>query len=111
MKSKKYLYLALVTSTLVLFLSTNPQKMPLLVLIFPFVAIFLLAWALMSSLLRYFNGSLPTTKRRSRAAIIAAFPLSCLLLQSVGQFSLRDFVTITLLFAVAWFYLNRTSLA
>ncbi|HUD81454.1 MAG TPA: hypothetical protein VMR08_02405 [Patescibacteria group bacterium] len=48
-------------------------------------------------------------KRSTQAAIMAGFPVICLLLLSIGEFSLRVFVTLLLLFLVLWFYGNRFS--
>jgi hypothetical protein len=90
-----------------LLFTTNPQKMPLPVLILPFILIFVLLWLPLRMVLRYFY---PITSKRKLAifaALLAVFPVVCLLLQSVGQFSSRDFITLAALFVVLWFYLNR----
>ena len=91
----------------ILLFTTNPQKMPLPVLILPFILMFVLLWLLLRMLMRYFYPLTPKRKLDFFAALLSAFPVVCFLLQSVGQFSSRDFITLTALFVVLWFYLNR----
>jgi hypothetical protein len=86
---------------------TNPQKMPLPVLIIPFILIFTLLYLPLRILLRYLYPKIANRKLTAFSSLSAAFPVVCLLLQSVGQFSSRDFVTLVALFVVLWFYLNR----
>jgi len=113
MNHKKQLYsvAGLVLAGCLLLFTTNPERMPLPVLILPFILIFVLLWLSIRMLLRYFY---PTTTKRKLsffAALVSSFPVVCLLLQSVGQFSSRAFITLTALFVVLWFYLNRAIIA
>jgi hypothetical protein len=109
MNHKEQLYgaIAVILFGCILLFTTNPQKMPLPVLILPFILIFVLLWLLLKIVLRYFYATTPKRKLGIFAALLSAFPVVCLLLQSVGQFSVRDFITLVALFVVLWFYLNR----
>lgn len=109
MHHRKHLYviMGLVILGCLLLLTTNPERMPLPVLILPFIIIFILLWLILRIVLRYFYPGLTKSKMRVFAALLAAFPVVCLLLQSVGQFSSRDFITLSALIVVLWFYLNR----
>jgi len=109
MNYKEQLYRVIVIIILgcILLFTTNPQKMPLPVLIIPFILIFILLWLVLRIVLRYFYATTPKRKLSIFAGLLSAFPVVCLLLQSVGQFSARDFITLAALFIVLWFYLNR----
>ena len=109
MNHKKQLYavIGIILLCCILLFTTNPQKMPLPVLILPFILIFALLWLVLRMILRYFYPETPKRKLSFFAALLSAFPVVCLLLQSVGQFSSRDFITLAALFVVLWFYLNR----
>jgi|SRR5665213_356204 len=111
MKLKIYQVVGLSLGLIALLSFTNPQRMPLTVLILPFILVFLILWISISTVLRYFSTKLSVKKQRTLVSLLAAFPLFCLLLQSIGQFSIRDFITLTAFFIVLWFYINRTSLA
>lgn len=92
-------------------LTTNPQNLPLVVLIIPFVILFLALFFTFKIFMKVFasNTDKLNKKRSTQAAIMAGFPVICLLLLSIGEFSLRVFVTLLLLFLVLWFYGNRFS--
>lgn len=109
MSHKKQLYavIGIMIIGCILLFTTNPQRMPLPVLILPFILIFALLWLLLRMILRYFYPQTPKRKLDFFAGLLSAFPVVCLLLQSVGQFSSRDFITLAALFVVLWFYLNR----
>jgi len=109
MNHKKHIYVVvgIIIFGCILLFTTNPQKMPLPVLILPFILIFGLLWLLLRMILRYFYPTTPKRKVGFFAGLLSAFPVFCLLLQSVGQFSARDFITLVALFVVLWFYLNR----
>jgi len=106
-KDQLYIVIGVIVLGCLLLFSTNPQRMPLPVLILPFILIFVLLWLPLRIILRYFYPQTANKKLSIFAALLAVFPVVCLLLQSVGQFSSRDFITLAALFAVLWFYLNR----
>ncbi len=86
-------------------LTTNPQSLPSVLLIVPFVLLFLIAF-----LLLLFVG-LRRGLARGRAGRVAAFsaalPVFILVLQSLGQLTPRDVLTILFLFGIAYLYMAR----
>jgi hypothetical protein len=92
-------------------LTTDPQKLPLIVLIIPFIIFFLALYLTVKIFIAIFGTDIDKLNKKSsiQAAIIASFPIICLLLLSIGQFSLRVFITFFLLYLVLWFYGNRFS--
>ena len=92
-------------------LITNPWKLPLIVLIIPFIIFFLALYLTVKIFIAIFGTDTDRLNKKSsiQAAIIASFPIICLLLLSIGQFSLRVFITFFLLYLVLWFYGNRFS--
>lgn len=89
---------------------TNPQNLPLILLILPLLLFFVALFLTVRSILAHLDGGINRANARYRtvlAATISAFPVMCLLLQSIGQFSARDFVTISILFGILIFYINR----
>jgi hypothetical protein len=92
-----------------LLLTTDPQKLPLIILIIPFIVFFLALFSTIKLFISVFNPRNDKLNKKStiQAAILSSFPIVCLLLLSIGQFSLRVFVTFLLLYIVLWFYGNR----
>jgi hypothetical protein len=94
---------------LILFL-TDPKNLPLVLLLLPFALFFIAFMLSAKAIINYFGSKNSKTTRRKHnlfAAIIAAFPILLLLLQSTGRLSLADFILIIVLFAVLWFYAGR----
>lgn len=99
-------------SGMLFLLTTNPQKLSPILLIVPFVLFFLalfLAVVLVSSVMA--KTAQPALKRKSFlfSVIFALYPVMLLLLQSIGQLSLRDVVTLSLLLAISGLYIARSS--
>jgi hypothetical protein len=93
----------LIFLSLVLF--TNPTTLPSLILVVPFVLVFIIIWCMSFALMRKYNF---TRLRAVRLSLIfAGLPVSLMLLQSIGQLTPRDIITIMIFFAVAYFYLSR----
>lgn len=89
----------------VLVLGTNPTSLPSLVLVVPFVLVFVIIWCLSFAYMRKHNF---TRLRAVRLSLIfSGLPVSLMLLQSIGQLTPRDIITILVFFAVAYFYLSR----
>jgi len=91
---------------LVIFVTcTNPAKLSSFLLIAPFALIFSALWGGGFLLLRKFDIS---RFRSSRLALlVAGVPVGLMLLQSIGQLTIRDFITILAFFAIAYFYIAR----
>lgn len=101
-KLKLALYCLLV---LVIFLaSTNPGSVASIFLVVPFVLIFLIIWfGLFVSADRWqsFSGKIRL------ATLGAAMPTLLLVMQSLGQLTVRDTLTVMLLLGVGYFYALR----
>ena len=102
----------------ILFATTNPQHLPLILWITPFVVLFVDVYMLTSGLFFRENGPANNDKRNvtiahqrinPRALIISLAVTVCLLLESTGQFSIRDLVIIVVLFGILWGYADRIS--
>ena len=97
---------------IVLLISTNSQHIPIVILVLPF-AIFLAAFTLtVLMVMKYISNEkkyVITKKRLLSASLIACLPVLSLVLTSIGQFSLRSFITLLILFGIASFYVNRAT--
>lgn len=95
------------TMVLVLFLSTDASKVPSPVLILPFIMLFI-GISGMTAILLHLQG---VSRSRSWRVglVIAAVPLILLILQSIGQLTVRDLLTIAVLLAVSYFYVSRST--
>ena len=89
----------------VLLLSTNPTQLSSFLLIAPFIMLFSILWATSFLILRRMEVSRSRSIRLSM--IIAGLPVGLLLLQSIGQLTVRDVITILAFFGVAYFYIVR----
>lgn len=107
---KKYwLIIVLYLAGILMLLLTEPNNLPISLLLLPFV-IFFLAFTLSLRALMYYFGNKTVASRRKYsllAAVVAAFPILCLLLQSTDKLSLRDFITGLVMLIILWFYLGR----
>lgn len=93
----------------VLFMVTNATKVSSLVLMLPFVLLFVGLSSLFAALLRWQGVSAAKSWRIS--AVVVAIPTIILILQSIGQLTVRDVLTIAILLAVLYFYVSRSSVA
>jgi hypothetical protein len=108
---KKKLVVALVSMLVLVtvFTTTSPASAPAFLLIVPFAAIF----SLLSVGVLYVCQRRGWSRARSfRGALVGAgVPVVILVLQSIGQLTPRDMVTIGAIFLVLYFYLSRLSFA
>jgi len=100
----------LYATTLVLLLATNPTHLSLTALLIPLLSFFTafyftIRWMIMK--FKNTNKNFSSKKVSILAALITGLPFLCVLLQSIGQFSVRDFITLVVLFSVLYFYLMR----
>jgi hypothetical protein len=90
---------------LLLLLTTDPQKLPSIALVVPFVLLFISLASGFGFLVGLFGVS---KKSRLRFGLLAgAVPVILLVLGSLGQLTLRDVLVILALFVVAYFYMSR----
>ena len=97
-----------ISSLILLFIlfNTDPQKMPSVVLIVPFVLLFVAIFSAIIFLLGM-HGKLPRPKKARISAACASVPVVLLVLQSLGQLTPKDMLVIFLLFATSYFYISR----
>jgi len=92
---------------LILLFTTNPQTLPSVILVLPFVLVFLI---LSLSFLYVGRNRGIGRGRVVRFSIFgAALPTIMLVLQSLGQLTVRDILTIFVLFCMAYFYMARVT--
>lgn len=92
---------------LVLFISTDPAKVPSFVLVFPFLLLFTLLLNLAFILLRM--RGVTVSRSMKTGALCAAVPILLLILQSIGQLTVRDVIALAILFTLSYFYMSRLS--
>lgn len=92
------------SSILLLFLFvTNPETVPSVLLIVPFVLLFISIAGCVPLVLGRVAG-----QRVARAGVVAAsVPVLLLVLQSLGQLTIRDILAVAALVSVAYFYVSR----
>ena|GEM_PF-1943542 len=92
---------------LTLFLTTDPQKLPSIMLILPFIIFFLLIffaakWVLVRRI--------ASPRKATRVAVLsAALPTLLFVLLSLGQLTVKDVATTAILFILSYFYISRNS--
>lgn len=90
-----------------LFVTTEPNRLPSILLIAPFGLIFIVLFLSLKVFISRWNRSpLGTLKL---AVLAAALPTLLLVLRSLGQLTIRDVITVVALFCLAYFYLGRAS--
>lgn len=97
-------------------LTTDPQKLPSFLLILPFLILFVAIYLTIVELFRLLRRDenqkvvgFSVSKPRRIAALIAALPTLLLILQSIGQLTVRDTLTTLAIFVIGYFYLVRFS--
>lgn len=84
---------------------TNPATLPSFLLVIPFTLLFTTLYAISYILLRKMG--LRRLRSLRLGIVCAGLPVSLLLLQSIGQLTVRDVLTILIFFGVAYFYISR----
>jgi hypothetical protein len=88
-----------------LLLCSDPQTLPAIFLIMPFFLLFIIIF-LSCMILARSIGFTGLTKVRT-ALTVAFIPVLLLILQSLGQLTLRDCLAICIFFGIAYFYTAR----
>lgn len=108
MKKSLIVCAASLAAILLLFISTDPNRVPSFMLPLPFLLLFLLAWLFSALLLQKYMGM--THRRSLRVGVLCAgIPMLLLVLQSIGQLTIKDVLTLAVLFLVSYFYVNRST--
>lgn len=103
----------------IILLLTNPKEMPSILLIIPFVLLFVANYVTAMLVLNVAAGTgANTTVARWRlirprviAVLVSGFPVLLLTLQSIGQLTARDLITSCVIFILAYFYIAKSSSA
>jgi hypothetical protein len=100
----------------ILLLFTNPSKLPSALLIAPFILLFLSIYVTVLEVMKLMRGGdlnkivgLRASRPRLIAGLIAGFPILLLVLQSIGQLTAWDVLTVVALFIIAYFYIIKSS--
>jgi c-di-AMP phosphodiesterase-like protein len=91
-----------------LLFGTNPNSLPLLLLLGPFILLFLSLYLFMQLILDRFVSNLSKHARRGLSATLAALPVLLLVLQSISQLTSRDLLITVGLIALLLFYFRKT---
>lgn len=90
---------------LILVLTTDPTRLPSITLIVPFILLAIILWS--SSFLILRSVGLSRARSIRLGLVIAGLPVGLLILQSIGQLTLRDVIVIFTFFGIAYFYIAR----
>jgi xanthine/uracil permease len=90
---------------LLFMISTQPAKLPSALLIMPFLLFFGVLTLLVTKILRWRGMSRGKSIRTG--IMVAALPIFILVLQSLGQLTVRDLLTIFALSGITYFYLSK----
>jgi len=107
MKRKLHTAIGCFVALLALLLGIDPNNVPSFVLVLPFILLF----TLLLTGIAYFleRQGLDGKKSLKIAVLCASLPILLLVLQSIGQLTVRDVLTVGLLFIVSYFYVSRTA--
>jgi hypothetical protein len=86
---------------------TDPRKLPIVLLIVPFVLLFAAVFMTISLILRRFVPRMSGSKRRLAAACVSGLPCFLLILSSVNQLTWRDVALVAFLSIFLLFYASR----
>jgi hypothetical protein len=86
---------------------TDPRKLPIVLLIVPFVLLFAAVFMTISLILKQFMPRLSVTKRRIAAGCVSGLPSFLLILSSVNQLTWRDVALVAFLSIILLFYASR----
>jgi hypothetical protein len=93
---------------LLILLTTNPKHLPSTFLIIPFALVFAILSAAVAFVVKYFGASKTTGIKVGLAS--ASMPVLLLVMKSLGQLTIRDVLSLVVLFVVAYFYTSRFGL-
>lgn len=88
-------------------LTTNPEALPLPLLITPFILLGLALYMTCSHILRAVAPGMSSGRSRSISGIATFLPILLLVLASIGQLTIMDVAIVFGLLAVLIFYLKR----
>lgn len=92
----------------VLVFTTQPTRLPSVMLIVPFLLIFVVLSLTIALAIGWRHGGVGLKAIRA-GCLGAALPVLLLVLQSVGQLTVRDSLTLCVLFGIIYFYMSKMS--
>ncbi|HEU4914093.1 MAG TPA: hypothetical protein VFT16_01640 [Candidatus Saccharimonadales bacterium] len=106
---KKHLIISAICLVVLLatFMGTNATKVPSFLLMLPFMLLFVLMASLLSTIFRLQGISALRSWRTG--LVLAGVPIILLVLQSIGQLTVKDVLTIAVLLGVSYFYVSRST--
>lgn len=109
MKRNIYIAAGCMTVLLGLFFSVDPNRVPSFMLVLPFILLFVAIFALVAFAMQKWG--VTGARNFKVAALCASLPVLLLVLQSIGQLTPRDILTVAVLFILSFFYISRTTLS
>jgi hypothetical protein len=90
--------------------TTQPARLPSIVLIVPFVLMFAILALTIAMLIAWRHRVMPFKAIRA-GCMAALLPILLIVLQSVGQLTFRDGLTLVALFVITYFYMSKVNAA
>jgi ABC-type spermidine/putrescine transport system permease subunit II len=95
---------------------TEPSRLPSVLLIVPFAAIFACLYFTIMALVHFFRSEesetvvgLKVRRPRLLAAVVAGFPVLLLVLQSIVQLTIWDVLITLIIFLLVYMYVSRSN--
>lgn len=106
-KVRRFSALVVVFSTLILFVSTSPKRVPIYMLWFPFMVIGLAVYAFQHLILSVWRDGDVRRKDKAGAVLNALVVVSMLMLNTISRLNARDVILLIVMLVVGHFYINR----
>jgi hypothetical protein len=94
-------------ATLTYMFAANPGDLPLPLLVVPFLLFLVIFYLVARWLLASFFSNLDRRTQKVAGLLLASLPVLLMVLQSIGQLSVRDLLIVFVLMAGLAFYLRR----
>jgi hypothetical protein len=107
MKKVAYLSVLCLLATLLIFVTTNPNTLPSYFLVIPFLLLFTGLSLGLASLLHWLG--MPTNRSLKLGVFYASLPVILIILQSIGQLTIQDVITIVIIFSISYFYISHAT--
>lgn len=104
---KKIGYLLLVLSGPLFLAVTNPERLPLLFIVVPFVWLFVTLYVSINFVFAWRWPDSPRKRKIIVAGVGAALPVLLLVFESIHQLTIKDFLLAVALVAFISFYMSR----
>lgn len=107
-KVKKIILVSILVFSLPVFLLlTNPETLPLPLLVVPNLLVFVILFTLFNILIKSVGQEMPDKRRKVIACLLAVFPTLIIVLQSLRQLTWSDFIIVVLIFIpLSWYLLK-----